>query len=109
MNRINIKPMSVNRAWQGKRFKTKEYNTYILIVKSKLPKIEIPKDKLEIKFRFGFSNSSSDVDNPVKPIMDIMQKKYGFNDSRVYRITAEKEITKKGKEFFEFEIGYFGK
>ena len=28
MHKLNIKPLSVNQAWQGKRFKTKKYNVY---------------------------------------------------------------------------------
>ena len=26
--KIKIKPLSVNKAWQGKRFKTREYKSY---------------------------------------------------------------------------------
>jgi len=39
---INIKPLSVNDCWQGRRFKTKEYKAYekemkLMIKKQKMP------------------------------------------------------------------------
>jgi Holliday junction resolvase RusA-like endonuclease len=104
MTELKIKPLSVNLAWQGKRFKTPEYKAYEKEVYFSLPKMVIPEGKLEVHFTFGFSSNASDADNPVKPLMDIMQKKYGFNDSRVWRIVIEKSIVKKGSEFFRFEI-----
>ena len=69
-----------------------------------LPKLKIPTGKLEIIIIFGFSSSASDWDNPIKPFQDILQKRYGFNDSRVYKATITKEIVKKGHEFIEFYI-----
>lgn len=104
MTKINIKPLSVNEAWQGKRFKTDSYKAYEKIVLYLLPKIEIPEGKLKILLIFGFSSSGSDWDNPVKPIQDILQKKYGFNDSRVFEANVKKTIVPKGQEFFKFEI-----
>jgi Holliday junction resolvase RusA-like endonuclease len=69
-----------------------------------LPKVVIPEGKLSIELTFGFSSKASDWDNPIKPFQDILQKRYGFNDSRVYKATVTKEIVKKGKEFIEFSI-----
>lgn len=102
--RINIKPLSINVCWQGKRFKTKEYSLYEKELLWILPKINLPEAPYEIYFKFYFSNSGSDLDNPCKPLLDIMQKKYGFNDKLVYKLTIEKELVKKGKEGFEFFI-----
>lgn len=104
MNKINIKPLSVNEVWQGKRFKTTAYKSYEKSLLLLLPNFEIPKGKLKIYFEFGFSNSQSDIDNPVKPILDILQKKYGFNDSQVYEMNVKKEIVKKGSEYIKIEI-----
>ena len=101
---INIKPLSVNQAWQGKRFKTPTYKKYekalLLMLKKK---ILIP-EKMGINFEFGFSNVASDIDNPVKPFLDILQKKYKFNDSKVYQLNIKKTLVKKGKEFIKFQI-----
>jgi Holliday junction resolvase RusA-like endonuclease len=102
--RIDIKPLSVNQVWQGKRFKTPIYKSYEKQLLLMLPKLNIPEGKLEINIIFGFSSSASDWDNPIKPFQDILQKRYGFNDSRVYKATVTKQIVKKGKEFIDFNI-----
>lgn len=102
--RVNVKPLSVNSAFKGQRFKTKEYQDYERKVLALLPNIKIPDAPYEIYLKFYFSNSGSDVDNPVKLAVDIMQKKYFFNDKLVYKITSEKALVKKGQECFEFMI-----
>lgn len=104
MPRLNIKPISVNDCWQGKRFKTPKYNKFEKVVLMMLPKIIIPEGKLGIKFVFGFSSSASDWDNPIKPIQDILTKKYNFNDKNIHEANVIKVKVKKGEEFFEFEI-----
>lgn len=104
MIRLEVKPLSVNEAWQGKRFKTDAYKKYEKLVLFLLPKIKIPDGPLKISFTFGFSSSASDWDNPIKPLQDILQKKYGFNDKEVIEAVVKKVKVKKGKEFFEFEI-----
>tara|TARA_R110000772_G_scaffold29709_1_gene74116 strand:- start:445 stop:774 length:330 start_codon:yes stop_codon:yes gene_type:complete len=102
--KINIKPLSVNECFQGRRFKNIKYKKYEKELIFMLPKLQIPAGKLEITIIFGFSSSASDWDNPIKPFQDILQKRYGFNDSRVYKATVIKEIVKKGQEFIEFDI-----
>lgn len=104
MQTIKIKALSVNKVWQGKRFKTQEYKIYEIIALNKLPTLEIPNGKLELELEFGFSNSGSDIDNCVKPFLDILQKKYKFNDSRIYRLSVIKTIIKKQEEFIKFKI-----
>lgn len=105
--RIYIKPMSVNEAWQGRRYKTDEYELYSLELKIKLPKVELPEPPYEIYLKFGFSSPLSDWDNPIKPTQDIIAKKYGFNDKLIKRGIVEKELVSKGKEFIEFELRHF--
>ena len=102
---IKTKPLSVNNAWKGKRYKTDQYKAYERLVLLSLPKLkeELP-EMMRLEFCFGFSSRNSDVDNPVKLIIDIMQKSYNFNDSRVWEITARKVIVKKGDEFISIGI-----
>lgn len=109
MIKIDIKPLSVNCAFQGRRFKTDAYKQFERDVLFMLPKIKIPDGKLSIKLELGFSNKLSDIDNPVKMIQDIFQKKYGFNDSIVYELHVKKVIVKKGSEYFKFEINNYVK
>ena len=102
--RINIKPLSVNKCWRGRRFKTDKYKVYENELLYTLPKSEIKKCKLYVYIKFGFSSKASDIDNPVKPILDILQKKYGFNDNMIYKLKVEKFNVKKGDEYIEFDI-----
>jgi len=108
MNRVDIKPLSVNEVWQGRRFKTKKYKAYEKEVIYTLRPMVIPEGPLQINLKFGFSNSASDFDNPVKPFVDCLQKKYGFNDKRIRRAIIDIEMVKKGNEFIEFELIQLG-
>jgi len=101
---LKIKPLSVNKAWKGKRYKTDEYKAYEKAVLLMLPKIEIPEGNLHVSLEFGFSNKASDLDNPIKPFIDIMQKKYGFNDSRIHKYDLTKKKTIKGADYILFDI-----
>lgn len=102
---INIKPLSVNRAWKGKRFKTNEYKSYAKSLYMLLPKIKIDfKKDLKVDVLFGFSSKASDIDNPLKPLIDVLQYKYKFNDNQIQELNVKKTIVKKGKEFIEFKI-----
>lgn len=104
MIKLEIKPLSVNEVWQGKRFKTPKYKAYERKLLASLPEIEIPDGKLTIAIYYGFSSHSSDIDNPCKPFLDILQKRYKFDDKRIYQLFQEKAIVKKGEEFIRFEI-----
>lgn len=104
MQRLDIKPLSVNGAFTGVRYKTPEYKSYAKEVLLKLKPIRVPEGNVAINYKFGLSNSGADLDNCVKQFQDLLCAKYGFNDNRIYRIIAEKEIVGKGKEFIEFEI-----
>ena len=104
MVKIQIKPLSVNKCWMGRRFKTKDYKDYEEIVLKALPKIKIPEGKLHIKLEFGFSNKAADWDNPIKPFVDLLQKKYKFNDKVIYKASVTKKDVKKGKEYIKFEL-----
>lgn len=103
--RVDIKPLSVNQAWQGRRYKTPAYKRYERDVMMLLKPMDIPEGDLSVSFVVGFSNSQADLDNICKPMLDILQKKYGFNDSRVTRLNLSKQKVKKGAEFIQFEIG----
>lgn len=102
--KLNIKPLSVNEAWQGRRFKTPKYKQYERDVLFILPKIFLPDGPLAIELDFGLSTRNADWDNPIKPFVDILQKKYGFNDSRIYQATVTKTIVKKGSEYVTYKL-----
>lgn len=104
ITRIHIKPLSVNAAYRGRRFKTPEYKAYEKSLMFILPKIILPNPPFSIYFKFGFSSSLSDFDNPVKVTIDAISKKYRFNDKLIRRGVIETEMVQPGKEFFDFEI-----
>lgn len=105
MDRIKIKPLSVNDAWKGSRFKTDAYKSYERSVLSLLPKkIVVPSGKIAIKLTWGLSSKSGDIDNPIKCFVDCLQKKYDFNDNRIYDMSIKKVDVKKGDEFIEFSM-----
>ena len=102
--RIKIKPLSVNQCFQGRRFKTSKYTKYERDVMLMLKPIKIPESPLKIEIKYGFSSKLADIDNPCKPFLDILQKKYKFNDRDIYELIQKKEIVLKGEEFIEFKI-----
>lgn len=105
---IKTKPLSINEAWKGRRFKTDKYKAYENFIFYSLPAIKIPTGKLEIYYEFGMSSKGSDVDNCIKSFQDILTKKYGFNDNRIYKLIVEKSDVKKGEEYIIFEINKYG-
>jgi|TARA_R110002020_G_scaffold244877_2_gene458573 Holliday junction resolvase RusA-like endonuclease len=101
---IHRKPLSVNACWQGKRFKTPLYKDYEKEILELLPeKYEIPEGDLQVRYEFGL-NTMADWDNPVKPLQDILQKKYDFDDRRIMKAEVIKKVVKKGDGYFNFEI-----
>lgn len=107
MTTINVKPLSVNACRQGRRFKTKAYKEYEKFLLKVLPDIYIPEWNLSLEIEWGFSSRASDNTNPLKPFEDILQKRYGFNDSRVYQTTIRKHLVKKWQEYIQFSISNF--
>jgi Holliday junction resolvase RusA-like endonuclease len=104
MNTINIKALSVNQCYRGRRFRTDKYKAYERELMYKLKPIKMPVGKLKVSIVFGFSSKLSDIDNGVKNFVDILQKRYKFNDRNIYEMTLKKVDVKKGEEFIEYEI-----
>lgn len=102
--KLNIKPLSVNEAWKGRRYKTDAYKAFEKSILLMLKPVKIPDGLLEIHLVWGFSSNGSDYDNPIKPFQDCLQKKYGFNDNKIKRAVIECVKVKKGEEFIEWKI-----
>lgn len=110
---LAIPPLSVNRAWQGRRFKTKEYDewrsTGLLLLKRNDPlKQAFPQELQNTTTPFGLSlvatlGNSSDIDNITKPILDLLALYYGFNDKRIdFLIAQKKRSAKRDVRSFSF-------
>lgn len=108
-NRIEIKPLSVNKCWQGKRFKTKDYENYERELMLLLPPFDFKqtKEPLCANYLIGVSNLAFDVDNALKPLQDVLQKKYNFDDRYIFDLRIRKVLVRKGFEFVEFSIKRF--
>jgi len=105
MIKLNIKPLSVNKAFQGRRFKTNDYKKFERVMLMMLPTIN--KDltgDLKVCINYGFSSKLSDIDNPCKLVLDCLVKKYNFDDRQIYELNQKKEIVKKGEEYINFNI-----
>lgn len=102
--KIDVKPLTINQAYRGKRYKSDLYKAYITACMIRLRPLEIPEGELELHLQIGVSNRGFDIDNCAKPFIDILQKKYGFNDNRIYHLSIYKRIVPKGKEFISFDI-----
>lgn len=104
MIEIKIKPLSVNQAWQGRRYKTTKYTKYERDLLLMLPKLNDLEPPFAIDVTFFFSNVLSDIDNPLKPMLDVIQKKYSINDRDVYELNVKKVVVKKCCDKIEFKI-----
>ena len=104
--RIKIKPLSVNDAWQGKRFKTDKYTAYETEMLVRLPAGKLPEPPYRVYYEFGLSRRDADYDNPVKPTQDILQKKYRFDDKEIYEAHIRKVLVKKGHEYVPSQLQY---
>ena len=105
MNRVNLKPLSMNEAFMGRKRKTAAYRNYEIKVPKELPDLDLPeRGPLGLRLRAGLSNRAADLDNVVKPFLDILQANYGFNDNRIYIIEMTKVKVQKGEEYIAFEL-----
>lgn len=109
MLKVNIVPLSVNKAWQGKRFKTKEYLKFERDMLYQLPNMIMPYPPYSIKIHYAFSSTLSDIDNPTKLVLDILQKKYKFDDKNIFELILTKEIVSKGNEFIQIDAKTYKK
>jgi len=101
---ISIKPLSVNEAWQGKRYKSPKYKAFEEELLLKLKPFNLPEPPYYVEYTFGVSSPLADWDNPIKPFQDILQKKYNFNDKDILEAKVNKILVKKGQEFISFTI-----
>lgn len=107
MNKLCLKAMSVNKAYLGKKVKSKFYRNYEELVMEMLPEeLEIPDSPMLFCATFGLSSSLADWDNPVKPFVDILQSAYSFNDKEIFTGIIRKAKVKEGEEYIDFKLTY---
>jgi Holliday junction resolvase RusA-like endonuclease len=117
-HKIEVKPLSANEAYapkvvrQGQRtyatsYKTVKYQTYERAVRQRLKHLEFnlgDSGELVLCIRVFYVTAASDIDNCVKPFLDILQRHFGFNDNRVYVLQVKKVVAGKGNAGIEFYL-----
>lgn len=109
--KLEVKPLSVNNAfsvYKGKKLKTKQYRQYektiiAHLIKSKIKLKLPPNGDLYLYLKIGVSRAF-DTDNAAKPLIDIFQGYFGFNDNRITYLVIEKDVVKRGNEYIEFQL-----
>lgn len=106
--KVDIKPISINACWQGRRFKTKSYAAWreesLWLVKEK--KIKKVKGRCEVQLTFHCSKNfkRADIDNMIKPALDSLVDSGVIEDDRfIERLVVDK--VKSTKDFWEFSVG----
>lgn len=72
-----------------------------------LPKLVVPVPPYKVYYEFGFSSAAADWDNPIKPLQDILQTKYKFNDKDILNACVQKRKVDKGEEYFIFMMEHY--
>ena len=101
---LPVTPMSQNKAYLGRKTKSKEYRVYTGNIVDILPAYDIPEGELDFKIDVHYSNRAADIDNCLKPFIDILQFHYGFNDNKIYHLDVTKHIVPKGEEKMAFDV-----
>jgi len=80
---VEVKPLSVNALFRGRRFKTNNYKEYEKELLYLLPKEKKITGNIAITLEFYLKNySRTDVDNLAKGILDILKKAEYIEDDR---------------------------
>lgn len=104
MHRINLKPISVNEAYRGRRFATPKLKQFKHDLAMMLPYLKVPAGRISVVYQFGVSSKQSDGDNLIKAFQDSVAERYGFNDKMIYEWHIKKVDVTKGNEYIEFSI-----
>jgi len=89
---VEIKPLLISKCWQGRRYRTCEYKKYTEEVLHLLPKKEMVEGQVGLFLTFYIKNPRQcDLDNFLKPMLDILVKKEYIKDDRyIYFLQAQK-------------------
>lgn len=101
---VPVKALSVNKAWQGRRFSTPAKKQYERAMTLLLPRKSEPGPYYRVAYDFYLVNFAlSDVDNMVKPCQDCLVRQGIISDDRmILEFTARK--FKADRDRIEVEI-----
>lgn len=104
-------PLSTNMmSGRNKTYETKTYIEYKThIAEAVGGNYGLPKGaKYKMTVKVGFSSKLADVDNIFKPLLDSITRCVDdtFDDRMVFKVSATKEIVKKGHEYIDVWLDY---
>ena len=96
---LPFRPLSINKAWQGRRYKTREYDDFITDCLWSLPRRKMIRGNVAVIMDFYLKRAKNcDVDNFIKPLLDIIVKKGYIKDDRyVFFLQAQKHYSQNEK------------
>ena len=102
---IPIKPLSVNEAWAGRRFKSKKYKQYEKDIDFLIRNQSEEHGEFNVIYTFFIKNyGRTDIDNLIKPLQDILVKKgYIEDDRKIVSMTVRKIKSKDEKIIVEIQ------
>ena len=108
---FNIKPLSINKAFQGRRFKTKDYKGYERDLHALGGHFETIKGDVEVTVEWYLKNDKmTDIDNPTKLVLDYLTKAGAYEDDRKIRVLhLYKYETPTKEDYFRITIQKYEK
>jgi len=112
MNTVHLKiaPVSTNKLYTGKRWKSKEARAFEWEIAKQLSFLcldtTLPDGDLTLHLRVG-TTRRQDTSNSIKLLEDCIARHYGINDRRFRALTVVRVPTKQGEEFITFQIRPF--
>ena len=107
---LNVKAVSTNKMYTGRRYLSAEAKRFKAecVARMRLHKVTIPDKEtpMELHLRFGLSRDM-DVSNAIKVFEDAVAEATGINDIQFQGITAVKEKVRGGQEYIAFDIRDF--
>ena len=101
---LDVKPLSTNCLFKGRKYRTDKYDKYEAELLSKLPKnIPVGNAPYRLNIEFG-TGKLQDIDNNLKGFLDVICKHLKINDRDIYQLHVNKVLVKKTKEYVKFEL-----
>jgi len=90
--KIPLKPLTINKAFQGRRYKTQEAKQYEKDLWHLTKAQPIIAGEVAISYTFYLKNHKrTDIDNLIKLLQDfLVSRAYIEDDRKIYRMTVEK-------------------
>lgn len=106
MYELGLKPLSTNKAYRGKKFRTPEHKLFkdqahLLLKQLNLEPLE-PKQEFFVIYKFYIS-ANSDWDNCVKTVQDAICDALNTDDRYISGAYVRKIKVKRGNERIEFD------